>query len=127
LQTIELHANRSSAAYLQHSRLTRFYEKVIKVKADVVAIHLKFVLAPDCSHSRSKAARKLKPMGDAQGGEALLRGGAADFAAWGEPARPGFPLGKRERGSDSLLPQAFAVPRPFRIWLFLIRENKHIC
>ncbi len=30
--------------------------------------------------------------GIAQGGLAPLAGGAAGFAAWGEPARPGFPL-----------------------------------
>lgn len=43
-------------------------------------------------------------------GRSPLVGGAARFlAAWGEPARPGFPPeGKRERGDlASLLPQAF--------------------
>lgn len=41
-------------------------------------------------------------------GACPLAGGAAVFAAWGEPSRPGFPCGKRERGVKvhSLLPQA---------------------
>jgi len=35
-------------------------------------------------------------------GACPLVGGAADSAAWGEPARPGFPFGKREWGEASL-------------------------
>jgi hypothetical protein len=84
---------RISQGGLSLVRRTRFYEKVIKVKADVAAIHLKFVLAPDCSHSRSKAARKLKLMGDAQGGEALLRGEPLILRRGGNPPAPAFPSG----------------------------------
>ena len=63
--------------------------------------------------------------GDRARGPSPLAGGAAVFAAWGERARPGFPLGERERGFDSLLPQACIVR--FHIGLLLIRENKHVC
>jgi hypothetical protein len=48
-------------------------------------------------------------LGDRARGLALLRGGAAGFAAWGEPARPSFPFwgnGKGELKIPSLLPQA---------------------
>ena len=45
--------------------------------------------------------------GDAQGGGSPLVGGAAVFAAWGEPARPGFPPGGNGKGGlDASLPQA---------------------
>ena len=42
--------------------------------------------------------------------ETPLAGGAAALAAaWGEPSRPGFPLGGNGKGGpDSLLPQAFS-------------------
>src|SRR5579863_9197958 len=40
-------------------------------------------------------------------GRSPLVGGAAFFAAWGEPSRPGLPLGETGKGrSNSSLPQA---------------------
>ena len=54
-------------------RLTHFYEKVIKVKADVEAIHLEFCSWPRLlTFDERSSTEGLKGM--AQGGEALLRG-----------------------------------------------------
>ena len=64
--------------------------------------------------------------GDAQGGGSPLVGGAGGIdacqrfllarsvlPAWGEPSPPRLaPLGKRERGRNSLLPQAILVVAP---------------
>lgn len=62
-------------------------------------------------------------MGIAQGGGALLRGEPLLLRRGGEPSRPGFPSGKRERGFDSLLPQALVLSRRYRIRFFLIQEQ----
>src|SRR5271154_7130296 len=39
--------------------------------------------------------------GDSQGGGSPLVGGAALYAAWGEPARPGFPLWGNGKGDQT--------------------------
>ena len=48
--------------------------------------------------------------GDPQGGGAPLVGGAALFAAWGEPSRPGFPLRGNGKGEIRFLAAAGAFP-----------------
>ena len=72
-------------------------------------------LAPLAGHRRfhekaflCQAKSFARPFGGSRKGACPLAGGAAVFAAWGEPARPAFPLGKRERGVKipSLLPPA---------------------
>jgi hypothetical protein len=77
---------------LSFGRLTRFYEKVIKVKADVAAIHLKFALAPIAPLDK-RSSTKLKLMGDAQGGKALLRGEPLLLRRGGNHPAPAFPWG----------------------------------
>jgi|KBSSwiStaDraftv2_1062776.scaffolds.fasta_scaffold87378_4 hypothetical protein len=50
---------------------------------------------------------------------------AACFRRGGHPPAPAFPLGKRERGSNSLLPQAISAPSGPTRWLG-IRSSLHI-
>jgi hypothetical protein len=64
-------------------------------------------------HEKASSVNKnlslARSFGGSRKGACPLAGGAAFFAAWGEPARPGFPLwgnGKGELKVPSLLPQA---------------------
>jgi hypothetical protein len=54
-----------------------------------------------------------------------LWGEPACFRRGGHPPAPAFPLGKRERGSNSLLPQAISAPSGPTRWLG-IRSSLHI-
>jgi len=98
----------------------RFYEKVIKVKADVAALvdslRRVIIFVPGPTSGRLDSA-EAKPVDRARGGsaerlETPLAGGAAALAvpavlagaeraaAWGEPPRPGFPLGETGKGDQ---------------------------
>jgi hypothetical protein len=48
--------------------------------------------------SRCQPKFLLRPFGGSRKGACPLAGGAAVFAAWGEPARPGFPFGETGKG-----------------------------
>jgi hypothetical protein len=89
----------------------RFYEKVVKVKADVAAI-LSFlsvaVLIQRGQHISDATLGGCARGVSAERFETPLAGGAAALAAaWGEPSPPRLsPRGNGKGESNSLLPQA---------------------
>jgi hypothetical protein len=113
-----------------------FYEKVVKVKADVAALLNSFLRAitfAACRPAGGCTSAEANPGDRARGVSAerietpLAGGAAASMCAsafcWraacqrrgGNHPRPGFPLGGNGKGgSDSLLPQAFSR-RSFRM------------
>ncbi len=106
----------------------RFYEKVIKVKADVAAILVVFHPPFTASPSES-TAEPMRSDGDRARGRSPLAGGVAAWAVpavlagtergatWGEPSPPRLsPLGETGKGeSNSLLPPGYCYGSLF--WL----------
>ena len=80
--------------------LGSFYEKVVKVKADVAAILKFFLPMPQIEANQHEAAPGAPIGGGSRGIDVCQRFLLAHSvpAAWGEPARHGFPPGETGKG-----------------------------
>ncbi|HEY1527860.1 MAG TPA: hypothetical protein VGH51_16630 [Candidatus Angelobacter sp.] len=108
-------------------RITRFYEKVIKVKADVAAIKINFGFALGGSRSMREQHRGRSRSGGLRKGAEPSCGGSRCFCGVGGTIPPRLSLWGNGKGARFLAAAGYCLAMTILHGFLLTQEYKHVC